>query len=130
MRGNSVGWLGPRPPTACHRRGNNAVDASFGTSSYHKACRFWQIELVKRPIQIVVVRDAYHGVWCGILEQQRATSLAGKVVGTVPKLAIEKESLTIGHLQPHQVTSFVPLSSPPQDVFIGRLIPASAELVS
>jgi len=106
------------------------VDASFGTSSYQEACRFWQIQHMKRPVHIVEVRDAYRGVRRGILEQQGLTSLAKKVAGRVPKLAIEKEGLAIGHLQPHQAASLVPLSTPPNNVFIGRLIPAFAKLVS
>jgi len=90
----------------------------------------WQIRAYERPIQVVEVWDAYHGVRRGILEQQGLTSLAKKVAGTVPKLAIKKEGLAISHLELHQVASRVPLSSPPKDVFIGRLIPAFAKLVS
>src|SRR6202022_2958842 len=98
------------------------VDAGGVTSSNHKACGSWEIELMKRPIQIVEIREAYHAVRGRVLEQQRVTGLAKKVVGTMPELAIEKKGLAIGHLQLHQVATHVPLPSPPDDVFVGRLI--------
>jgi hypothetical protein len=45
---------------------------------------------------MVEIWDSYRGIWGRILEQQGASSLARKIVGKVPKFAIEKHGVAIG----------------------------------
>ena len=81
---------------------------------------------MKWPVQIVQVRNAYAGVRGGILEEKGPASLTRNIVGTVPKLAIENDRLTIGNLRSKQEAPLVPRLSPSNNIFVGGFIPAHA----
>ncbi len=129
-RVNSAGQLAARSAVGRHGRRNDAIAAESGAASNQDAWRPWAFQVMKRPVQVVQIRDAYHCVRCCVLEQEGLAGFSGKVMGTVPKLAIENESLSVSHFRSDQVAPLVPFPSPLKDVFVGGSLTGNAGLAS